>query len=290
MRADSSRPESPANPGRLLLFWDYDTQWGADRSRVAPAPQHWGPREFDNTERLLDLLAEYDVASCFAAVGAAALPGARPYHDPAQIRRIHAAGHEIASHSHRHEWLPALDRAALRETLRASKEALEQCIGHRVDCFVPPYNQPYDFIEGLAISLAERKEAGRNRIGLRRLCEELSLAGYRTARVFYQPLHRRLLNALRGGRVEAPGRVLTIAGVTCVRLNTLCGFSELTRTVLERCASKGGLAIVYAHPHSLTSGGPQDESLLIPFLRRVSALRADGRLKVLRPADLDEAA
>jgi hypothetical protein len=290
MRADSRRPESPSSVGRLLLFWDYDTQWGADRSRVAQTAQHWGAQEFENTERLLDVLAQYDVASCFAAVGAAALPGARPYHDPAQIRRIHAAGHEIASHSHRHEWLPALDRVALRQTLRDSKDALEQCIGQRVDCFVPPFNQPYDFIEGLAISLAERREAGRNRTGLRRLCEELAIAGYRTARVFYQPLHRRLLNMLAGCRIEAPGRARTIAGVTCVRLNTLCGFTELTHTVLEQCAAKGGLAIVYAHPHSLTSGGPQDQSLLIPFLRRVWALRAAGRIEVIRPADLREAA
>ena len=44
--------------GRLLLFWDYDTQWGADRSRSGNGPKAWGEDEFVNTERLLPLLAE----------------------------------------------------------------------------------------------------------------------------------------------------------------------------------------------------------------------------------------
>jgi hypothetical protein len=290
MHGDAFARADPHPCGHLLLFWDYDTQWGADRSRLAVGRQNWGVREFENTERLLDVLAAYDIRSCFAVVGAAALPGARPYHDPAQVRRIHAGGHEIASHSHRHEWLPALAPSMLRETLRTSKDALEQCIGAPVDCFVPPYNQPYDYIQGLAISLAERREAGNTRTDLRGLCEALFETGYRTARVFYQPLHRRLLGRLLGRRIEMPGRSRVIAGVTCVRLNTSCGFSGLTHSVLERCGTDGGMAIVYAHPHSLTSGGPQDEARLIPFLKRVAELRDAGRLEVVVPASLRRAA
>ena len=112
-------------PAELLFFWDYDTQWGADRSRLPGGPKSWGALEFPNTERLLELHAEHGVPACFAVVGSAALSGERPYHDPAQVRRIHAAGHEIGSHSHRHEWLPGLDGAALRETLAASRDANE---------------------------------------------------------------------------------------------------------------------------------------------------------------------
>src|SRR5436189_6081791 len=131
-------------PGTFVMFWDYDTQWGADRSRSGGGAKTWGHKEFENTERLLDLHGQFSVPACFAVVGAAALPGARPYHDPAQIRRIHAAGHEVASHSFRHDWLPALGRDALIETLRRSKETLEDCIGAPVTSFVPPFNQPYD--------------------------------------------------------------------------------------------------------------------------------------------------
>jgi hypothetical protein len=224
--------------------------------------------------------------SCFAVVGAAALPGHGVYHVPEQIRRIHAAGHEIASHSHRHEWLPGLGREALRETLQSSRDALEQCIGARVSCFVPPFNQPYDFLRVLSISLTERREAGPDRTDLRRLCDTLYQSGYRTARVLYMSLQSRLLRGLLGRRVEAPGRPLRIAGVTCVRLNTTCGFAEPTLNVLERSVREGGLTVAYAHPHSLTTAGYQDEGHFVPFLRRVSELRREGRLDVVLPADL----
>ena len=271
--------------GRLMLFWDYDTQWGADRGRCS-GPQKWGPAEFDNTERLLDLLAEYNVQCCFAVVGAAALPGKRPYHDPDQIRRIHSAGHEIASHSYRHEWLPGLDRRKLREDVRDSKDALQQCIGADVNCFVPPFNQPYDYVSGWSISFSERREAGRERTDLRGLCEELYAAGYRTARVLYVPLHKRVMRALLRRRIERPSRPEHIAGVTCVRLNTSCGFVGSASAMLEQCAGSGDMAVVYGHPHSLTAGGPQDERWLVPFLRRVRELRQSRALEIAVPSDL----
>ena len=57
---------------RLVVFWDYDTQWGADadaRRGLPPAP---GALEFACTERLLELHARFEVPACFAVVGAAA--------------------------------------------------------------------------------------------------------------------------------------------------------------------------------------------------------------------------
>jgi hypothetical protein len=271
--------------GRLMLFWDYDTQWGGDRGRLA-GPQSWGPAEFENTEPLLDVLAQYDVRSCFAVVGAAALPGERPYHAPDQIRRIHGAGHEIASHSHKHEWLPGLGREELRRNLRDSKDALEQCIGAAVECFVPPFNQPCDYLAGGAISLSERREAGRTRTHLSGLCRELHAVGYRTARVLYQSLHRRVMQRVLGRRSAVPSRPRQIAGITCVMLNTPCGFVGPTRAMLERCAREGGLVVAYGHPHSLTAGGNQDMTHLVPFLERVRELRASHDLEVVLPSSL----
>ena len=114
-----------ANVPNVVIFWDYDTQWGADRSRNPRGAPTWGPLEFPNTDALLELHARYGVPACFAVVGAAALAGSRPYHDPDQIRRIHQLGDEVASHSFRHEWLPGFDPAALDETVRHSKDALD---------------------------------------------------------------------------------------------------------------------------------------------------------------------
>ena len=132
--------------GRVVFFWDFDAQWGADRSRAPGGAKSWGNQEFINTQRLLELLTEVQIKACFAIVGAVALPGDRPYHDPLLVRRISESGHEIASHGFKHEWLPGLGREKLGQMLRESKDTLEQCIGKAVTTFVPPYNQPFDYL------------------------------------------------------------------------------------------------------------------------------------------------
>ena len=270
----------------VLLFWDYDTQWGADRSRGPGGPKNWGPLEFVNTERLLDLHAQYDIKACFAVVGAAALPGERPYHDPDQIRRIYAAGHEIASHSFRHEWLPGLDRLALLETLTRSKDALEQCIGAPVLSFVPPYNQPWDYIRALSISVSERREARKYRVDLENLCEALGETGYRFCRIAYRSLPGRFLEKITGRRRCRPVRLERIAGITCLRLNTPCGFGPQTVEAVEHVSRAGGYVVIYAHPHSLSAENPQNERYLIQLMERVKALRQTGRLSVVQPRDI----
>jgi len=268
---------------KLLFFWDYDTQWGADRSRSAGGPKKWGPLEFENTERLLELHAEYDLPACFAVVGAAAKPGQRPYHDPDQIRRIQKAGHEVGSHSYSHDWLPGLNRLTLTKTLRDSKAALEDCIGEAITSFVPPYNQPFDFPRRGSISLSERRTAGAQRIGLRALCEALNETGYRFCRVAYRPWKTRLAEWVLRKRIDAPSRIEHIAGISCVRLNTPGGFDGPALSMLDRC--EDGYIVVYGHPHSVTSGNSQDIKYLVPFFRRVKDLRRAGRLQVLKPSE-----
>ncbi|HEX3160458.1 MAG TPA: glycosyltransferase [Gemmatimonadaceae bacterium] len=274
------------SPARLFVFWDYDTQWGADRSRRRGATRDWGALEFPNTDELLELHARYEVPACFAVVGAAALPGKRPYHDPAQVRRIHAAGHEVASHAHRHEWLPGLGAAALRETLRASRDALEQCIGAPVRSFVPPYNQPFDHLAGWSPSLSERREARPERTDLRRLCDALTETGYEFCRVAYRPLSQRIAERAVRRALDRPVELERIGTVTCVRLNTAGGFDHDTLAVLERGVHRGGVVVIYGHPHSLHVGNSQDARWLVPLLERVQRWRAAGRLAVVQPRDV----
>ena len=277
-------------PARLLLFWDYDTQWGWDRSRMKPRPAAWGHLEFEHTERLLELHAAYEVPACFAVVGSAALAGDRPYHDPAQVRRIHAAGHEVGSHAFRHEWLPGLSRTELRETLLQSKAALEECVGVPVTTFVPPWNQPFDYPGGWSISLSERREAGAQRNDLHDVCVTLREVGYRFCRVAYRPLTTRLMEKVLRRRIDRPERLVRIAGVTCARINAPVGFGPPTLAMLERCAASGGLLVVYGHPHSLGGEHAQGEKMLVPFLKRVQELSREGSLTVCLPRDLGRAA
>ncbi|MBX6332316.1 MAG: polysaccharide deacetylase family protein [Gemmatimonadaceae bacterium] len=284
-------PLSPAGPASetatVVIFWDYDTQWGADRSRNRSAIADWGHREFPNTERVLELHARYDIPACFAVVGAAARPGERPYHDPAQIRRIHAAGHEVASHSLEHEWLPALGPDALRRTLRESKDALEQCIGAEVRTFVPPFNQPFDYASRWAFSLSERLSVRGPRTDLGRLCAALRETGYTFCRVAYQPLGERLAELVTRRSVDRPARVESIAGVRCLRLNTQGGFDEPVRRAIAARLDRGGYWVVYGHPHSAgDEPGPQSLRMLEGMLALIDQWRRDGRVRCALPRDI----
>jgi peptidoglycan/xylan/chitin deacetylase (PgdA/CDA1 family) len=274
--------------GTLLLFWDYDTQWGADRSRAGRGVRDYGDVEFPLTDRLLEVLAGYDVPACFAVVGSAALPGDRPYHDPDQIARIHERGHEVASHSHRHEWLPELGEVDLRETLVSSKAALETVLGGaEVTTFVPPFNQPFDFPARLAVSASERRACPRPRIGVRALCRALADTGYRFCRLSYEPLPAKVVGRLvRRRLLDRPTRLLEVEGVTTVRVNTVGGFDERSMAVVRQAADEGGIVVAWAHPHSLDAGNRQDEQHLVPFLDLATSLRAAGSLRIVRPRDL----
>lgn len=273
-------------PGRVMVFWDYDTRWGTETAPPGAASgSNLGDLEFACTDRLLEIHGQYGIPACFAVVGAAALPGVRPYHDPVQVQRIHEAGHEVASHSFRHEWLPSLSPSALVETLRRSKEALEQCIGAPVTSFVPPYNQPFDHVPGWSFSLSERRAVRTDRTDLRRLCEALYDTGYRFCRVAYRPLYLRVAERVLHRRLAYPSRVEMIGRVICVRLNGF-GFDGASLRLLDRCATSGGIGVFYGHPHSLGASNSQNEVWLRPFLGRVDELRRQGRIRVCLPREL----
>ncbi len=273
-------------PGKLFIFWDFDAQWGAVRSRAPGGAKSWGPLDFENTERLLEIHAQAGIPACFAVVGAVALIGERPRHDPALVRRISSMGHEIASHSMYHEWLPGMGYTKLIDSLRDSKNALEQAAGCPVLSFVPPFNQPVDHLPAGSISLSERMQAGKDRIDLRRLCQALGETGYRFCRVSYSPFFERFLRQLGLNRRSHPSFPEEINCITCLRLNTRAGFQRDALTLLDRCAQQGGLAVVYGHPHSLHSGNAQDELSLLSFLEKANSLIASGRLQAALPGQL----
>lgn len=273
-------------PGTLLMFWDYDTQWGRDRSRLRRDPGWQGIDEFTCTERLLELHGTHNVPACFAVVASAALPGERPYHDPDQIRAIHAAGHEVASHTMRHEWIPGLSPLELRDNLRSSRRIIEECIGAPVTTLVPPYNRPFDCPPRWSISIAERREAGRVRTSLPGLCEALAETGYTFCRVAYRPFWERWREKLTGRQRHRPSRLERIASLSCLRLNCPRGFDQDALAVVERVVREGGCALAWGHPHALIQDGSEHQHHVATFLARVAALRASGDLDILTPRGL----
>jgi polysaccharide deacetylase family protein (PEP-CTERM system associated) len=91
------------------------------------------PRRVEaNTERLLDLCARAGVAGTFFTLGWVAA------RHPALIRRIVAAGHELASHGHGHQRVFELTPAEFRADISRAKGLLEDAGGVAVTGYRAP--------------------------------------------------------------------------------------------------------------------------------------------------------
>ncbi len=85
-----------------------------------------GSRVAIGIHRLLELLARHDARGTFFTLGLVA------ERNPEIVREIAAAGHEIASHGWGHERVTTLSPKAFRESLRRSREILEDLTGQSV--------------------------------------------------------------------------------------------------------------------------------------------------------------
>jgi hypothetical protein len=277
--------QCPPNPGTLLLYWDYELQCGAERSRGGP--KAWGGEDHRQTERLLDLLDKYEMKATFAVLGYAALEGRLPYHASRQVREIAERGHEVASHTWEHEWIPTLTYKQLKHTLKRSKEQLERVTGRTVISFAPPWNAPNRYLRRAAIGLYDWRHSSYHytRIDIPALCRVLAEVGYKTSRIGYEPIHHNLSRHLLGRVIRKPTRAQWIEGILCFQVNG-SGFADDSIEAARQAASTGRFAVLYAHPHSLIGENKQSIGHLVPFLEAVSALREEGRLVVTTPGEV----
>lgn len=85
-----------------------------------------------NTDVLLDLMAKHGAFGTFFTLGWIA------DRYPHVVRRIHDAGHEIASHGYWHRRVDTLSQQEFRDDVRASRAVLEQASGAAVMGFRAP--------------------------------------------------------------------------------------------------------------------------------------------------------
>ena len=79
-----------------------------------------------NTDRLLSVLGDHNTKATFFTLGWVAEKS------PALVRRIHDAGHEVASHGYSHQLIYKQTPEVCREETRRSKAILEDIIGEPV--------------------------------------------------------------------------------------------------------------------------------------------------------------
>jgi polysaccharide deacetylase family protein (PEP-CTERM system associated) len=92
----------------------------------------FAPRVEASTDRILARFAEAGVRATFFTLGWVA------ERHPALVRRIAAAGHEVASHGHGHELVHRIGEARFREDIRRAKRILEDTAGVAVRGYRAP--------------------------------------------------------------------------------------------------------------------------------------------------------
>jgi polysaccharide deacetylase family protein (PEP-CTERM system associated) len=89
-------------------------------------------RVVDNTLRILDMADEYGVKATFFVLGWVA------ERSPGLVKRIQAAGHEIACHGYAHGLIYRIGPKEFRNDVRLSKAILEDACGKKVEGYRAP--------------------------------------------------------------------------------------------------------------------------------------------------------
>ena len=212
-------------------------------------------RTREQTERVLDLLAAHGVRGTFFILGWLAA------RDPGLVKRIHDAGHEVASHGFGHRMISRMTPEELRNDVRTSKDLLEGIIG----CEVSGYRAPtFSILEKTAWAY-----------------DILLHEGYRYSSSVFPIWHdrygwpgfghapRRMASNEGGDIWEVPMSVgalgpikIPFGGGGYLRSYPL----SLTKTLFRRLGRAGRHAVLYIHPWELDTAHPPVKA---PMLRRL---------------------
>lgn len=268
--------------GTLTIIWDYDGPIGQVNSSF---PYHFDEqkllREIENVETILDLAQKFSIPMTFACTGFSAEPGEYPYHICEQLRKIHSQGHEIASHSWKHEWFPFLTTEQIRLSLSRSKFALETCLGFEgaVKGFVIPFNRPMSWYSRGALSLGDRAFGPwRKGASLGSLIQLIAEAGYKWTRLFYRPIWQKLLTDRTQNRTYTKSWG-NYHGVTLIPSHYF-GFDKTAQDDLLTAISQGGDLVISGHPAALSFGREESLENLVTFLELAARERDQNQLQV----------
>lgn len=271
----------------LMIIWDYDSAVGQlNASYPYKFREETILQEIQNVDRILELGNTFDIQMTFACVGFAAEPGHFPYHIGDQIAKIYAAGHEIASHSWRHEWFPFLEREQVRRSLQRSKESLEKCLGKpgAVNGFVPPFSRPMSWYRKGALSLGDRvwgpRFPGANWGSLLNFVNE---AGYRWCRVTHKPIWKKLRRPLPTAELSFTPWIQA-KNVICVPEH-YCGFDDPALALTKRAIDEDETVVIVGHPLGLSRNKSENINYLLSFMRCVADWQQQGRINTKTVTD-----
>ncbi|MDD3003997.1 polysaccharide deacetylase family protein [Flavobacterium sp.] len=252
---------------KIILIWDFDGPIGQVNSSY-PYNFHFEnlEKEIENVRWLLDFLEEKNIKSCFAITGFSAEQGSYPFCFPSLINEIASKGHEIASHSWRHEWTPLFTENQIQKSLKRSKMVLEKAIGkdRGVVGFVPPHNRPMTWVRRGAFSFGDRGIWPFFKMGDNdNLLKALKQNNYQWVRVSYKNIFMKL-----GFQVKnITGRVIKQNGMTVLE-NHYTGFDS---SVINHILSTNHETYtISAHPFMLSlENKTESKKNFINFINRL---------------------
>lgn len=268
-------------PGTLIIIWDYDTALGQINSTM-PYNFSYKPifDEIENVEYIVQQADALEMKMTFACLGFAAEDGVFPFNNPEQIKKIHSLGHEIASHSWRHEWFPLITQKQIERSLERSKSALESCIGidSAVKGFVPPHSRPMSWYSKFSVSLGDRGfypfHKGSD-IGY--ILRVLRQKNYSWCRVLkkYDPVWDKLL----GTKVETTEfRNWEVhEGIVCVPQH-YTGFDDFAQAYLAKAVELNETVVIVGHPAGLSRQKSESREHFNKFMKIAAVARNEGKL------------
>lgn len=202
-----------------------------------------GERVEANTLRLLELFEARGARATFFFLGEVA------ERFPGLVRRVAAAGHELASHGFRHRPVPALARAELREDVTRSLRVLEDIAGVRAVGYRAPY---FSIRAGVADDVEVLRESGVE--------YDSSVLATRGRSGGLRLLHPRGPFRHRNGLLEIPVAMLRLGGLWYLPVASAGGLRVLGVERVDRLLSvferEVGAAVFYAHPWEFDPQSP----------------------------------
>jgi len=232
-----------------MVIWDFDGPVG---QLNATFPYNFNSIAFDkelgNVRYLIDYLKPLGIKNTFAITGFSAEKGPLPMMFPDLIHELAKSGHEIASHTWRHEWIPLHSEKQVFLSLQRSKKSLEEAIEkmQTVCGLVPPFNRPMTWLAAGNFSFGDIgfwpffKMADNGN-----LFKVAKKAGYRWIRISNKSLLTRLKIKPRPltGKVRMVNQMLVLE-------NHYNGFDQKVIDYIEK--SDSSTFTVSAHPIMLS--------------------------------------
>jgi hypothetical protein len=269
---------------KLMIIWDYDTALGQINSTM-PYNFSYKPiyEEIENVDYILDEAQRANIKMTFACLGFAAEDGVFPFNNPSQIKKIHSLGHEIASHSWRHEWFPYINEKQIEKSLERSKFALENCLGVKsaVRGFVPPHSRPMSWYSKFSISLGDRGlypfHKGSDIAYILKILREKNYSWCRVLKR-YRPVWDKLM----GSRVEEiEFNIWEVHnGIVCVPQH-YTGFDDFAQKYLMKAIELKKAIVIVGHPAGLSRQKSESKEHFDRFLKMAEEAIAKGELEAM---------